>query len=195
MQLPAWWVVIPWLWLAGCGLSVWIGYVIFDLTSEKSQFIGLLHRYFGLADVEFMLARTSYASEPIALSARVSVKRFAPHFGCYVRMAVGNYYIGGGGEWRWSTQEKVEEGVNLQRGRVLNVPLLTIHREENRKGAIDIFSKPWDPPQAYSKILRFEVVVSSKNHRPPPMYYTVSLEQSQRLDDVRQASLDGFKNI
>lgn len=136
-QLGPTWNAIPWGWFTVCGLCIWIGYVIYDLTDDESEIRERLRRWRAVADIQIKTNRDNMIANPWQISATVKIKRRAENLGCYVRYGRPITYLNRGPKWEWSEQKTIIDGKDCEKGKIIQIPLAELEPKGSRLHLLD----------------------------------------------------------
>ena len=131
------WNNLPWGWLIVCGLCIWIGYVIYDLTDDESEIRERFRKWRAVADIEIKTNRDNIIANPWRISATVKIKRRAKNLGCYVRYGHPVAYLNRGPKWEWSEQKTIIDGKDCEKGKIIEIPLVELPPNGSRIRLLD----------------------------------------------------------
>lgn len=179
-HMAEWWNRMPFGYLSLLGAAVWLGYFLYDLNHPDSRLRALWIQRFATARIKVSVSNPAETGKPLQVIATITLQRFAPDFGCYVRAAKAMYYISGGGKWEWSEQNEIAGGRNMTKGRVFEVPLLTLHRAQERAGSVELLGEPTERPG--SGVVCFEIVAASRRSHPKPERYVFHMANGYAIN-------------
>ena len=129
-------LTIPWGWLTICGMCIWIGYLVYDVNSEKSVVRDFLQPWTKLAKIVFQIGMVDYFPST-KLTSKIHFFRHAENVVITARLAFAEFYIDGTASWKWTTQTKEIVAIrSYNKGEEIEYDLLSWPAADNSKPTI-----------------------------------------------------------